>query len=176
MSDAWYWYHTVLTTYGAWLDGDPRGFRTRHHREHIEGDYKHPPPPGTYRDRERRSRELLQSPEVVLPVGLRQVVGSAIRERLKGLGALVVCIAVGGQHIHILAKMPFAHSRQWMGVAKRHVWFVLRDKGWVGKLWGKRSKAVVIKDRAHQLNSYRYILRHAAQGAWVWTMVGKKQR
>jgi hypothetical protein len=30
-------------TYGTWLPGDPKGFRTRHHREHIEGDYKKPP-------------------------------------------------------------------------------------------------------------------------------------
>jgi hypothetical protein len=38
------WFHAIITTYGAWLDGDARGFRTRHHREHVEGDYKNPPP------------------------------------------------------------------------------------------------------------------------------------
>ena len=42
------WYHVVLTTYGAWLPGDPRGFRTRHHREHVPGDYKAPPPVGMF--------------------------------------------------------------------------------------------------------------------------------
>ena len=35
-------------TYGTWLPGDPKGFRTRHHREHIEGDYRNPPPKGIY--------------------------------------------------------------------------------------------------------------------------------
>jgi hypothetical protein len=42
------WYHIMLTTSGDWLYGDARGFRTRHHREHVEGDYKNPPPPGIY--------------------------------------------------------------------------------------------------------------------------------
>jgi len=42
------WYHCVVTTYGAWLRGDPRGWRSRHHREHIQGDYRRPPSSGTY--------------------------------------------------------------------------------------------------------------------------------
>ena len=42
------WYHVVLSTYGSWLYGDKRGFRTRHHREHVDGDYKNPPSLGKY--------------------------------------------------------------------------------------------------------------------------------
>jgi hypothetical protein len=49
------WIHFVETVYGAWLYGDARGFRTRHHREHVEGDYKNPPPAGMYDARRRRS-------------------------------------------------------------------------------------------------------------------------
>ena len=164
----WKWYHIVLTTYGAWLYGDSRGFRTRNHREHIEGDYKNPPLPGQYEHLERRSRESLKQAPVVLPQSLREVVGRALRDRLVGLSALVVCVAVGGQHMHVLAKLPKGRSRAWMGVAKRHAWFELRETGWSGKLWGKRGKAVTIRDREHQLNVYRYIIRHADQRAWVW--------
>ena len=162
------WYHVILTTYGAWLYGDPRGFRTRHHREHIEGDYKNPPPPGTFAHGEQRSRDSLKQPPVVIPPNLRQVVGLAIKERLTGLGALLIAIAVARQHAHILVKMPMRQRRAWPGVAKRHAWFVLRGHGWKSKLWGKRGKAVPIRDRAHQLNVYHYIERHARQGAWVW--------
>jgi hypothetical protein len=175
MSDSWYWYHCIATTYGAWLYGDSRGFRTRHHREHVEGDYKNPPPPGTYAEEEARSRASMPQGAVVLPAALRPVVGLGILERLRGLGALVVCLSVSGQHIHVLAKMPFNQPRRWMGLAKRHVWFLLRDRDWRGKLWGKRGKAVVIKDRAHQLNVYRYIMRHARQGAWVWSILQEKK-
>ena len=89
-------------------------------------------------------------------------------ERLQRLGALVVCIAVTGQHVHLLAKMPFKMDRAWMGAAKRHAWFVMRDHGWKGRLWGKRAKKVVVQTRQHQLNVYRYILAHEKTGAWVW--------
>ena len=47
LGTAWHgWFHIIGNTYGTWVRGDPKGFRTLHHREHIEGDYKHPPPPG----------------------------------------------------------------------------------------------------------------------------------
>jgi hypothetical protein len=84
---------------------------------------------------------------------------------------LLVCVSVSGQHVHYLAKMPYCRPRLWTGYAKRHAWFCLRDRGRVGQLWGKRSKAKPIADRRHQLNADWYILRHAKQGAWVWTMV-----
>jgi hypothetical protein len=45
MGKAWNdWYHVVVHVYGSWLRGDPRGWRARHHREHVDGDYKNPPP------------------------------------------------------------------------------------------------------------------------------------
>lgn len=48
MPRAWNaWYHVLTNTYGTWLRGDRRGWRERHHRKHVEGDYKNPPKPGT---------------------------------------------------------------------------------------------------------------------------------
>jgi len=162
------WYHNILTTYGAWLPGDSRGFRTRHHREHVEGDYKNPPVPGEHGSLEEVSRESLKCSSVSLLPTLRASVGTALLERLEGSGALVVCVAVSAQHVHVLAKMPRGCPRHWLGIAKRHAWFVLRDRGWEGKLWGKRSKQVEISNRQHQLRVYRYVLNHAAAGAWIW--------
>jgi hypothetical protein len=101
-------------------------------------------------------------------------VGKALVEHWQKLGAVLVCLAVGGQHVHLLAKMPNTEPRRWAGFAKRHVWFVARDKGWQGKIWGKRGKAVPIRDREHQLNVYRYILAHEEQGAWIWSMIDNK--
>ena len=166
--DSRVWYHLVLTTYGAWLYGDARGFRTRHHREHIEGDYKHPPPAGMYDELAKRSRESLVQPPVKLTSRLKRVVGMAIKERFEMLGGLVICVAVSGPHVHALVKLPKGKQREWAGLAKKHAWFAARDHGWQGKLWGKRSKAVTIVDRSHQLNAFHYIARHAQQGAWVW--------
>jgi hypothetical protein len=162
------WCHIIVTTYGAWLDGDARGFRTRHHREHVEGDYKAPPPRELYAARRQRSIESLKQPAVSLAPEWRPVVGAALVERLQGMGGFVLSAACARQHGHLLAKLPGGTTREWTGLAKRHAWFVARDKGWTGKMWGIRSKGLPIRDRAHQLNVHRYILNHAKEGAWVW--------
>lgn len=169
------WFHTVLTTYGAWLHGDARGFRTRHHREHVEGDYKNPPPPGMYEERARRSRELQKYPTAMLEKPLREFVGLAIKDKLERGGCLVIAIAVSGKHVHILVKIPRGRPRDWAGVVKRHVWFELRAIGRAGKLWAKGAKEVPVRDRAHQLNAYRYIARHRGQGAWVWLWTERRR-
>ncbi|HEY1376116.1 MAG TPA: hypothetical protein VGF55_04950, partial [Gemmataceae bacterium] len=139
------------------------------------GDYKSPPPPGQYADRERRSRESLKRPAVVFSREQRELVGMALRDKLQQIGAFVLCISVGGQHVHVLAKLPPGVARAWMGKAKRHTWFELRDRcGWTAQMWGKRGKELPVRDRAHQLNVYGYILDHAKEGAWVWTWVSEK--
>ncbi len=166
-NDSRRWFHVILSTYGSWLRGDPRGFRTRDHRQHVDGDYKAPPPVGMYAELERRSRESLKQPPVSFEADLRPVVGAALHERLSGLGAWVLCLAVGGQHAHLLVKLPADRAHTWSGLAKKHAAFVLRANGRRGKLWAARSLAKPIADRDHQLRTFRYILAHAEQGAWV---------
>lgn len=163
------WFHCTTHTYGAWLSGDPRGFRTRHHREHVEGDYKNRPPAGKYDSQLVRSRQLLKQPAVVLPVEFRAAVGGAVVERLIQCGAQVLALSCSGQHVHLLAKMPGGEvPRQWVGRAKMHATFILRRLGWAGELWAVRSKIIPVRDRRHQLNVFNYVLDHATEGAWVW--------
>ena len=71
------WFHIIITTHGAWLPGDERGFRTRHHRQHVEGDYKNPPPPGLYNGLKRSSEQSLKQEVVSLSDSFKQVVGEA---------------------------------------------------------------------------------------------------
>ncbi|OAI48046.1 hypothetical protein AYO44_01185 [Planctomycetaceae bacterium SCGC AG-212-F19] len=124
---------------------------------------------------QRRSEKLLKQPPVVIPVQLRPILGAALRDKLVAQGALVVCLSVSGQHIHILAKTERFQAREWMGIAKKHGWYELREHGWVGKLWAKRGKELPIRDRRHQLNVYNYIMRHEREGAWVWSMMRDKK-
>ena len=42
------------------------------------------------------------------------------------------------------------------------------DIGWSGRVWGVRSKAIAIRDRAHQVNAFHYIIDHEQEGAWVF--------
>ena len=170
--DDFSWYHVVLTTYGAWLPGDPRGFRTRHHREHVPGDYKSPPPVGMFVAKHERSKALLQQPTVWFDPQLRSLVGVALVSRLRNMGSFVYCAAVSSSHAHILAKLPYRETRIWTGQAKKHAWFVARQRGWHTKMWAKRGKFAPVKDRRHLENVLRYVLDHETQHAWVWVWEG----
>src|SRR6185437_9705710 len=148
------WFHVTTHTYGAWLYGDPRGFRTRQHREHVEGDYKNPPPTGMYDEELERSKASMKQGPVILSPKWRAIIGTALKDKLLLLGAQVLRLSVNGQHVHYLAKMPPAVPRSWTGISKKHAWFEARDRGWTGMLWAKRSKALLVKDRKHQLNVF----------------------
>ena len=169
MSLEFQWFHCTSHTYGAWLHGDPRSFRTRHHREHIVGDYKNPPPMGMYDDKLKRSLALLKQPPVILAPNWRPIFGREIRNKLLKLGAQVLCVSMGSTHTHLLAKMPGGEvPRLWVGQAKKHSNFIGKEHGWTGKLWAVRSKIIPIKDRPHQLNTFQYVLDHIDEGAWIW--------
>ncbi|MBA3313305.1 MAG: hypothetical protein H0T47_08460 [Planctomycetaceae bacterium] len=162
------WHHVVLTTYGAWLDGDPRGFRTKNHRKHIEGDHKHPPRPGSYKGRLRGSQELLSQEPVAFDAAWRSIVGNALRTACFDLDIELLAIAVSRQHVHLQMRTPFGRARHVAGILKNHAGYSMKQRGWTGKLWAKRSKAVPIRTRDHQVKVFRYIMRHAYEDAWVW--------
>lgn len=106
------WYHCIGTTHGSWLRGDPRGWRARHHREHVEGDYRRPPAPGAYTQLERESQELMKRPPVVLASEQRSVACLAIIEALEHYEVEVIDLAVGAKHYHLLARFtPLDGSR-----------------------------------------------------------------
>ncbi len=166
------WYHIIDTAYGAWLYGDPRGFRTRHHREHVDGDYKNLPPQGLYHAKYQRSKRLMKQEEVRFPEQLRAVIGKALRDRLEKEEVFVLCLAVAEQHVHLLVKMKNGAKPRWlMGLAKKHASFELKEHDWQGRVWGKRGKELKIRNQAHQQNVYYYILNHESQGAHVWKWV-----
>ena len=137
------WYHAILTTYGTWLHGDPRGFRTRHHREHIEGDYKQPPPPGTYDKLAAYSKAILKHPPVTLDDATRGIVAEAIVGYLARDGARLAALAVADTHVHLLAVLAADQHRKRLGDVKRHVWFVLRERGESRRIWARASSILL---------------------------------
>ncbi len=191
------WYHLNGNTYGTWLRGDPRGFRTRHHREHVEGDYKNPPPPGSYDALHARSKTLMRRPPVRLPPEARRIACDEIVASLAHQGIEVVCACVDDHHFHVLARFRLpeisnnekptglnpwasprrtrnspihAHIRHIVGFAKSRAARALSEAGLVheGGVWGKRFKITPVTSRAHQVNIARYILDHGPRGAAVW--------
>jgi hypothetical protein len=163
------WYHVNGNTYGTWLRGDPKGWRARHHREHCEGDYRHPPPPGKYDHLYNLSRRLMEYDPCYLKAELRPVVGQPMLEMLRSLNIQPISFSVDSRHFHLLAKFPDTNVRGPLGRAKKHAYFRLREIGRPNKLWAKRARVLPVKDRQHQMNTYGYILDHAQKGAWTWT-------
>ncbi len=163
------WYHASGHTYGTWLPGDPRGWRSKGHKRHVEGDYKTPPPPGTDAGILRHSRESLRTTPVHLDRSERCLVGQAMVDMLFEQGVELLTLCQAAVHFHVLGRFRGSDVRPRVGRAKKHATFVLRDRGRDGRLWGRKCKIVPITERQHQLNVFNYIVRHVNEGAWVWT-------
>ena len=182
------WCHCMSHTYGTWLPGDPRGFRTRHHREHVEGDYKNPPAED-YRDRHRAARDDLKGDAVVLSVAARQAALLQVVASLQRYGVELLGASVSATHMHLLGRFPEGPTpgesglrgqrtsavedpvRHLVGKAKQWSAKQLAKQELVagGRVWGRRGKIVRITDRAHQVRTVGYILKHAEEGAAVWS-------
>ena len=169
------WYHVTVHVYGSWLRGDPRGWRSRHHREHVEGDYKNPPPKGRYDNLYELSKAIMKRDAVKIKQELRQFVANAIAEKLRNDG-IVLIVSMESKHLHVLARFPDHNPRYWIGWAKKYATQKLKAHGLAVGLdlelgegvWAKRCHPEPIEDRAHQINAFDYILKHLKRGARIW--------
>jgi hypothetical protein len=157
-------------TYGTWLPGSDKGFRTRHHRFHVEGDYKNPPPKGKYEKIYQRSKQLMTRDPVFLDVAqrnraLEELVASFLRRHME-----VAVVSVDRVHIHLLARFPDHDPRRWVGIAKKESSHYCKVTGHApeGGLWGTRCECVPVRDAGHKNSAARYILDHSKWGAAVW--------
>lgn len=164
------WYHCNGNTYGTWLPGVPRGFRTRHHREHVDGDYKKPPPSGKYDTRHQRAKEKLAQPPVYLSLEQRRVAVLSMADKLLRDQVELIALAVNDHHYHLLARFADRRPKHWIGRAKMHASMELRSFGLPGRVWAAGCRTLPITDGQHQANVFNYILKHIRQGAFVWTL------
>ncbi len=157
-------------TYGTWLPGDPRGFRTRHHRRHVDGDYKSPPPQGKYDRIYQYAKSVMKREPIYLNTDQRRLAVRFLVESLQRREIEVVIAGTDSVHFHILARITERRPDHWMGVAKRETSHYMKEAGIgeMGGLWGSGGKSQPIKDRAHQISTVKYILDHRSKGAAVW--------
>ena len=190
MNDSGGWFHVMANTFGTWLPGDPHGWRSRWHREHVEGDYKNPPK-DSYRKRHEHAKRSMKRDAVVLSEDARGVAVDAIVYALRDVHGLeVLAVSVGGMHLHVLARFgvpgmkPTASrrglrhrdlkwadpARYYLGIAKERSAKALAQQQLVkpGGVWAKRGKIVPVADRQHQVNVFFYIIDHLQEGAAVW--------
>lgn len=175
-----HWYHCTTHTYGSWLRGDPRGWRARHHREHVQGDYKKPPPSGKYDALFNYSKSLMKRDPVRIVRELRQFVVDAIVARLiernieRNIETRIV--SLDSNHLHVLIRCPDRDPRIVLGISKQYATAQLKAHGLaVGLnlqegqgLWAKRSHPEPIKDAQHFRKATDYIRDHASRGAIIW--------
>jgi hypothetical protein len=172
----------MCNTYGTWLRGDARGWRERHHRKHVDGDYKRPPKKGSFEQILARSKKLMKRDPVQLERELREIALRTIVETLIQDGMIVLIACLDAVHLHVLAQFKDKRPRQRLGWAKYYatkavkqflnaygaaVGLRLELKHGEG-LWGKRSECIPITDDEHRLNTLNYISKHWKKGALVW--------
>ncbi len=163
------WRHVVLSTYGSWLPGDPRGWRSRYHKIHSSGDYQTPPPEGEHRGLRELARTQCGT-TVVMSSDMRATVGGLFVKSLEQKHIRVLVLAVAGCHLHTLIELPSdpAEARRIIGRCKEQVTRQLhRPKG--SRFWASGGKFQPIRDEKHHRATYDYIERHRDEGAWVWT-------
>ncbi len=170
------WFHICGNTYGTWVRGDPRGWRARHHREHVEGDYKNPPPKGKYDGELRGSLNSMKKDRVELNHEQQKFLLPIFGNTLHKNGAEVVDLCIGKKHFHTLVRFDLPHVRRdWnkprvvVGRAKGASAFALGRAGLIapGGVWGTRCKVKPIANEHHFLRVAKYIVDHAKQGAVV---------
>ena len=174
------WHHCIINTYASWLPGDPRGFRTRDHREHVDGDYKNPPPAGKYDALHEHASES-SDPRVVIPVKARPIALAAVLHALIDVHQIDTLVSsVGGLHCHVLSRFPEElllryddPVRHYVGIAKERSAKALAKAGMLkpGRVWAKKGTIVPIKNRAHQVRVFNYIREHYKEGAAVWHLL-----
>jgi hypothetical protein len=170
------WYHGTGHMYGSWLRGDPRGWRSRHHREHVDGDYKNPPPAGKYTDLFNYSKSLMKRDPVRIESELRRFVLDAVIERLQRLSIEIAIASLDGIHLHGLLRCPEHNPRIVLGIAKQYATAQLKAHGFavglsleLGKgIWAKGSHPEPIRDSSHFENAFDYIKEHEMRGGEVW--------
>ena len=176
------WFHCMSHTYGSWVRGDPRGWRERHHRKHVDGDYKNPPAMGSYEDIYANSKQLMKREPVRLERQLREIALQAVVDCLTGDGVLVLVACLDGIHLHVLGRFKDLRPRQRLGWAKFAATKKAKEhlnahRAAVGNslnlqigegIWGKRSECTPIRDRQHRLNTLNYIAKHRKDGAILW--------
>jgi len=163
------WRHVIINTRCSWLHGDPRGFRSRGHRIHSSGDYKHPPPEG-----EHRALWIYHKTHSDDPVELEQQLRVAVVRqfvlKMQSLTHSIIACSCGAEHLHALAELPQGDEavRREVGKCKQKVSHAIRDR-LPGSIWSAGGEFKHINDAAHLHNVYRYIRTRQEPGTVVWS-------
>jgi hypothetical protein len=164
------WQHVMIGSRCSWLHGDKRGFRSRDHRIHSTGDYRHRPPAkehdGLLRYHQRRSGKPVSFTLEVRIIMLREFV-----LKMRKLGVRIIAGAIGKTHLHALPLLEpdnYLEMRRTIGKCKQKASHAVREL-LPGTIWASGAEFTRINNRGHLRNSFDYIRTRQEPGAIVWS-------
>jgi REP element-mobilizing transposase RayT len=163
------WRHVIINTFGTWLHGDERGFRSRKHRIHSSGDYRDRPPPeehaGLHEFQKAHARR-----EVTIDRSRRRTVGQALLTALLHRHYRILALAVGKVHAHALVELPesLATVKAIVGDAKRKSSRAAKTQ-LPGTVWASGGTFKMVKDDDHLRRANDYIMYDQGLDAWTWS-------
>jgi len=165
-------YHIVINVRCSWLHGDERGFRSRGHRIHSSGDYKHRPPTDEHEPL-RKYHKARSSGTRYLPQDLFDRIGQAMLAKIHRQHHRVLAVSIDGAHAHVLVELPDdrATVKRIVGAWKQYASHSVRDV-MPGRIWSESCDPIPIRDAEHRRKVYKYIRDHEAKGAWGWSCMG----
>jgi hypothetical protein len=161
------------TTYGSWLPGDPRGFRTFRAKEYV------PPParyardgeptydPSDYADRYAKAKE--QVPHAVTLTREEQNAAlQAIVDELTCLHIPTDIVAVNTDHVHLIARFGSHSIRPTVGRLKSGATRAIPNPGDRKRIWTKNCHMESLNSDEDLHNAVAYVRCHREQGAIIW--------
>jgi hypothetical protein len=168
------WWLITWGTYGSWLPGDPRGFRTWRRREYV------PPPygkaeggeptydPSAYAEQHDDARSRLTSTAVSLTVADRREACSALVGEIATIRIVPAILAVAKHHAHFIAQFGELEIRPTIGRLKAAATRSMRNASFDAPLlWAKGCHMESLNSDDDFLGAYQYVEQHQAQGAAI---------
>ena len=141
-------YMLTWTTYGSWLQGDERGYVKKGRM--LDGN----------KALNLANKSLMQCPEVCLTIAHRRIIENALRKEAEVLGQEIYAVAVGKSHVHIAVSTNGMDAGEAISHYKNAVRLVMKDDGFIGKLWTRGFSKRYCFDE-HQLhNVIEYVNDH----------------
>lgn len=169
------------TTYGSWLPGDPRGFRTFRGREYVppserfakngEDIYE----PEEYKSLHRRSKELVPD-AVKLTESEKRIAIEAFADEIEEIGLNPLIMSVAAEHTHLIAEFGRFQIRPTVGRLKSAATRAIPNPGDRNRLWAVDCHMESLKDGDAVENAYNYVREHEKDGALIrdWTYRPKR--
>ena len=176
-----HWWLVTWNTYGSWLPGDPRGFRTFRGQTYI-------PPPARY----AKPGEPTYQPEdyadlhQAAAAGTGETISLSADDRRTALDTLATAIntsniipaiaSMAEHHCHLLAKFGASHIRPTVGEYKAAITRQLHELGDTrDRLWAKECHMSSKKTEKEFRDAFAYVQRHIREGAevYVWPSFSK---